>query len=86
HTNIKNLFYTACHPEFRNRWQKGIKAVHDVDHKLPGIGNRYRYELEKGERMVYVSSFAYNPDESIVLTETDANKKSSLHFFMEKMD
>jgi len=86
HVNIKNLFYTACHPEFRHRWQKGIKAVHDVDHKLPGIGNRYRYELEKGERTVYVSSFAYNPDESIVLTETDANKKNSLHFFMEKMD
>ncbi|HEY8915780.1 MAG TPA: hypothetical protein VIM87_05055, partial [Chitinophaga sp.] len=39
-----------------------------------------------GERTVYVSSFAYNPDESIVLTETDANKKNSLHFFMEKMD
>ena len=86
HTNIKSMFYIACHPEFRHRWQKGIKAVYDLDHKLPGIGNRYRYELEKGEHKVYVSSFVYNPDKSIVLTETDEHKKSSLQFFMEKID
>jgi hypothetical protein len=80
--NIKQLFYTACHPEFRHRWQKNVLSAHDLDHRLPGIGNRYRYELTTGPQVVYVSSFTYNPENSIMLVEMEEKQKSSLHFVM----
>ncbi len=83
-TDIKTLFYTAGHFEFRNRWQEGVKAVDEVDHLLPGVGTRHRHVLDNGQIIFYTSSFSYDPEKKIVFSETDEKKKSSTYFIFEK--
>jgi hypothetical protein len=83
-TNIKSLFYTAGHFEFRNRWQEGVKQVDEVDHTLPGIGTRHRCVLDSGQVIMYTSSFSYDPENKIVYSETDEKKKLSTYFIFEK--
>jgi hypothetical protein len=83
-TNIKALFYTAGHFEFRNRWQEGVKQVDEVDHTLPGIGTRHRCVLDSGQVIMYTSSFSYDAENKIVYSETDEKKKFSTYFIFEK--
>lgn len=83
-TDIKSLFYTAGHFEFRHRWQEGVKQVDEIDHTLPGVGTRHRHLLTNGQVIMYVSSFYYDPENKIVFSETDENKKRSTYYIMEK--
>lgn len=83
-TDIKSLFYTSVHFEFRNRWLEGVKAIDEVDHFLPGVGTRHRCILENGQIIMYTSSFSYNPEKKIVFSETDEKKKSSVYYTLEK--
>lgn len=82
--DIKSLFYTAIHFEFRHRWQVGIKAVDEVNHLLPGIGSRHRHVLENGQEIFYTSTFSYDPETKIVYGETDEKKHNATYFIMEK--
>jgi hypothetical protein len=82
--DIKKLFYTAVHFEFRHRWIEGVKGIDSVEHYLPGIGTRHRCILEKGSMIVYTSDFSYNPESKIVYSETDEKKRGSTFFIFEK--
>ena len=83
-TDIKTLFYTVGHFEFRSRWQEGIKAVDEVNDLLSGVGTRHRCVLENGQIILYTSSFSYDPEKRIVFSETDEKKKVSRYFILEK--
>lgn len=82
--DIKSIFYTAGHFEFRHRWQVGVKQVDEIDHTLPGIGSRHRYTLTNGQAIMYTSSFFYDPETRIIFSETDEKKKASTYYIIEK--
>jgi hypothetical protein len=83
--DIKTLCYTVVHFEFRHLWYRGIKAIDEVEHFLPGIGSRHRHVLENGKtKMMYISSFVYNPEGKTIFSETDEKKSSSVYFIAEK--
>ena len=84
-TDIKTLFYTALHFEFRHRWQVGVKSVEEVSHLLPVVGTRHRCVLEKGQVIMNSSSFSYNPETKIEYSETDEKKQSSVYFILERL-
>lgn len=83
--DIKTLFYTIVHFEFRHLWQTGIKAIDEVEHFLPGVGSRHRHVLDNGKtEYMYISNFVYDPEGKTIFSETDEKKKSSLYFIAEK--
>lgn len=85
--DIKTLCFTVVHFEFRHMWQVGLKAVDEVEHFLPGVGSRHRHVLENGETvMMFTSSFAYNPEEKVLFSETDEKRKSSTYYIIEKVN
>jgi hypothetical protein len=83
-SNIKKMFYTAVHFEFRHQWLDGVKGIDDVDHFLPCIGTRHRCILEKGSRIMYTSDFSFDPEAKIVYSETDEKKQGTCFFILEK--
>jgi hypothetical protein len=85
--DIKTLGFTVIHFEFRHLWQVGIKEIDEVEHFLPGIGSRHRHVLENGQQLLmFISSFAYNPEEKIVFSEMDEKSKSCTYFIVEKIN
>ena len=84
--DIKKLFYTSGHFDFRHRWYEGVKQAEQLDHFLPAVGMRLRYVTDEGEKIVYSSSFMYDPENRISLSETDENKKSATYFTLEKIN
>ena len=83
--DVKTLCYTVVHFEFRHLWYKGIKAIDEVEHFLPGIGSRHRHVLENGKiEMMYISSFLYDPEGKTIFSETNQKDKSSIYFIAEK--
>ena len=84
-TDIKKLFYTAVHFEFRHKWVDGVKAIDGVDQFLPGIGTRHRCILENGSVTMYTSDFSYDPYHKIVYSETDEKKQGAQFFILEKV-
>ncbi len=83
-TDLKHLFFTAIHFEYRHRWREGIKAIEDVNHILPAVGTSHRCVLEKGQMIMYSTSFSYNPDQTIEYSETDEKRECSVFYIMEK--
>jgi len=84
-TDVKTLFFTSVHFELRNQWFEGIKTIDEVEHFLPGIGTKHRCILEKGQRIVYTSSFSYDPENKIVFSETDEKKETAMYFIVEPL-
>jgi hypothetical protein len=80
---INTLFYTAVDFNSRQQWQVGVKKADQVSHHLPQVGTRHRCVLDKGEVIMYSSSFSHSPDK-IVYSETEANKKHEGFFTFEK--
>lgn len=84
--DIKTLCYTVVHFDLRHHWQTGVKAVDEVEHFLPGIGSSHRHLLDNGEEVImYTSSFMYNPEEKVMFSETEKNKKRAFYYTIEKM-
>jgi len=84
--DIKKLFYTAGHFDFRYRWHEGVKQVEQLDHYLPAVGMRLKYITDEGETIVRSSSFTYDPSNRIIFSETEENKKNALYFILEKIN
>ncbi len=84
--DIKSLYFTVVHFEFRHRWQEGVKLVDEVNHLLPGVGTRHRVITEHGQEFIYTSSFSYDPDTRIVFGETDEEKRHITHYILDKID
>ena len=82
--DVKKLFFTTVHFNFRPQWVEGVKAVDQVEHFLPGVGSRHRCVTDKGELYLYTSSFNYDPEQQITFSETDEKKKSSVYYILEK--
>jgi hypothetical protein len=83
--DVKTLFYTVVHFEFRHLWHAGIKAIDEVEHFLPGIGSRHRHVLDNGKiEMMYISSFIYDPEGKTIFSETNEKDKSAMCFVTEK--
>lgn len=84
--DVKMLFYTAGHLEFRNRWQDGLKAIEDIGDVLHSIGTRHRRVMDDGtSTMMVTSSFDFDPGNRIVYSETDEDKVRSMYFVMENL-
>jgi hypothetical protein len=84
--DVKLLFYTAGHVEFRHHWQEGVKAIEEVAHFLPGIGTRHRWTMDDGtQRIMLTSTFAYDPEGRTVYGETDEQRTRSIHYIFEKL-
>jgi len=84
-TDIKTLFYTSAHFEFRNRWQEGVQKIEQLDHLLPAVGMRLKYTTDDGEKIICSSSFLYDPSSKIIFSETDEHKKNASYFTLEKI-
>ena len=80
---INTLFFTAVNFDFRGRWQVGVKRADKVSHVLPQIGTHHCCVLDKGQEIMYSSSFLYKP-EKIVYSETDEKKRSGAYFTLRK--
>jgi hypothetical protein len=83
-TDIKTLFYTTAHLEFRSQWQEGVKTIDQVSQYLPGVGTSHRRVLERGHVRMYTSSFEYDPEQRIVFSETDEHKRSAVYFILRR--
>lgn len=83
--DMRKLFYTSGHFEFRYRWQQGVKQVEQLDHLMPAVGMRLKYFTDEGEKIIHSSSFIYDPENTIIFSETDEDKKSALYFTLEKI-
>jgi hypothetical protein len=81
---INTLFYTALDFSSRQKWQVGVQKADEVSHHLPQVGTRHRCVLDKGQVIMYTSSFSYNP-EKIVYSETEEKKKHEGYFTFEKI-
>jgi hypothetical protein len=81
--DIKLLFYTVVHFEFRHQWQVGVRGIDEVEHFLPGVGTKHRRLLDNGESIVYTSSFAYGT-EKITFSETHDDRKRATYYIIEK--
>ena len=84
-TDVKSLFYTALHFEFRHLWQEGVKGIDQVDHLIPTIGTKHRCILEKGFIIMYSTTFSYDPNTKIEYSETDEKKTSAVYFTLERI-
>ena len=82
-TDIIRLFHASGDPNYRNRWQVGVKSVEEVSHYLPRVGMRRRNVMENGEAVYYASSYTFHPDR-IRFSETDEKKKNSVNFILER--
>lgn len=83
-TDIITLFHGSGDFNYRSRWQEGIKKVEEINHFLPRVGMKCRCILENGEVNIFSTSYFYN-DDRIEFSETDEEKKSSVHFTLEKI-
>jgi hypothetical protein len=81
---IITLFHGAGNYGYRNRWQEGVKTVEELHHILPRLGVKCRFVLEKGEHIVYASSYSFHP-EKIQFSETNETERSVTCFTLEKI-
>jgi hypothetical protein len=83
--DIKKVFYTAGHLEFRHKWQAGVQSIQELDHYLPGIGTRHRAVMDNGEVILIASGFSYEPDSRIIFTESDEKKNSTIYYILDRI-
>jgi hypothetical protein len=83
--DVKTLFFTTAHFEFRNQWLEGLKGIDEVEHFLPGVGTKHRCILEKEQKVMITSSFSYDPESRIVFSETEANGNSAIYYILEPL-
>ncbi|MEO8763706.1 MAG: DUF2652 domain-containing protein [Ginsengibacter sp.] len=82
-TDIITLFHAAGDFRCRSKWQVGVKKIEELNHFLPRVGMRCRFEMDNGEAIIYASSYTYHP-ERIEFSETDEKKQHSTCYLLEK--
>lgn len=83
--DVKTLFFTTAHFEFRNQWLEGVVKIDEVEHFLPGVGSKHRCILENDQRIMITTSFSYEPETRIIFSETEANGQSAIYFILEPL-
>jgi hypothetical protein len=84
-TDIITLFHATGDFTYRSQWLAGVKRVEEVNHFLPRVGMRCRCIFEKGEEVIYSSSYSFSP-ERIEFSETDENRKNTTYYTIEKIE
>jgi hypothetical protein len=75
----------------RKLWNAHVKDIKDVsDPALPRLGTSHRCILEKGQSIMYTSSYRYEPancyePELIEFSETDEKKTNAVYFTLKKI-
>jgi hypothetical protein len=69
-SDIIPLFHAVGDFRYRGRWQDGVISVDEMNHFLPRVGMRCRYQLENGSVMVYSCSYS-NQGDKIQFSEAD---------------
>jgi hypothetical protein len=77
--DIISLLHGVVDFHTRKLWQVGVKDVDNVTHStLPRLGTSHRCLLEKGQQIMYTSSYSFTP-EKIEYSETDDKKSSAIY-------
>lgn len=84
-THMIQLFHAAGAPNYRGRWQEGVKRVEEESHFLPRVGMKYCCILENGNTNFFASSFSFNP-ERVEFSETNEDTGAISYFTLEKID
>lgn len=84
-TDILTLLHAVVDFPNRKHWQPGVKDVVEIsDPHLMRLGTKHKCILEKGESVMYSSSYSFSPDK-IEYAETREKKNVSQHFTFEKI-
>ena len=83
--HIITMFHAAGDFTYRNRWQEGVQRVEEIDHFLPRVGMKCRVIRDDGEFIMYASSNTFTPAR-IEFSETDADKKQSTYYTLERIE
>lgn len=77
--DIISLLHGVVDFHTRKLWQVGVKDVDNVTHStLPRLGTSHRCLLDKGQQIMYSSSYSFTP-EKIEYSETDDKKSSAIY-------
>ena len=83
--DIISLLHGVVDFHTRKMWQDGVKEVEDVTYSdLPRLGTSHRCILDKGQQIMYSSSYSFTP-EKIVYSETDEKKTGSIYSTFQKI-
>jgi hypothetical protein len=82
--DILKLLHAVVDFENRKDWQPGVKEITDIsDPHLMRLGTKHRCVLDKGQSIVYSSSFTFTA-EHIVYAETSEKKDQSVFYTFDK--
>ena len=83
--DIISLLHGVVDFHTRKLWHEGIKDIVDVTHStLPRLGTSHRCILDKGQSIMYSSSYSFTP-EKIEYSETDDKKKIAAYYTFTKI-
>jgi hypothetical protein len=83
--DIISLLHGVVDFHTRKLWQEGVKEIEDVTHSdIPRLGTSHRCILEKGQQIMYSSSYSFTP-EKITYSETDEKKTASIYSTFQKI-
>ena len=83
--DIISLLHGVVDFHTRKLWQEGVKEIEDVTHPdIPRLGTSHRCILEKGQQIMYSSSYSFTP-EKITYSETDEKKTASIYSTFQKI-
>ena len=83
--DIISLLHGVVDFHTRKLWQEGVKEIEDVTHSdIPRLGTSHRCILEKGQQIMYSSSYSFTP-EKITYSETDEKKRASIYSTFQKI-
>ncbi|HEY5773689.1 MAG TPA: DUF2652 domain-containing protein, partial [Chitinophagaceae bacterium] len=83
--DIISLLHGVVDFHTRKLWQDGVKEIEDVTHSdLPRLGTSHRCILDKGQQIMYSSSYSFTP-ETIAYSETDEKKTASIYSTFQKI-
>ena len=83
--DIISLLHGVVDFHTRKLWQEGVKEIEDVTHPdIPRLGTSHRCILEKGQQIMYSSSYSFTP-EKITYSETDEKKRASIYSTFQKI-
>lgn len=90
-TDMLTLLHGVVDFHTRKLWNTHVKEIEDVsDPELPRLGTSHRCILEKGQSIMYTSSYYYEPancyePEKIEYSETDEKKTNAVYFTLNKI-
>ena len=83
--DIISLLHGVVDFHTRKLWQEGVKEIEDVTHPdIPRLGTSHRCILEKGQQIMYSSSYSFTP-EKITYSETNEKKTTSIYSTFQKI-